>query len=116
MTGEFIFNGCFPSSDLPTPKELDPTLAACALPSSIPSGYVTTNCNTTSRHLTEQECDLTCDTGYKTIGSIAPHATCASDGGEFSFEGCYLEASIATATPATSCAVVRVLALSSFDS
>jgi len=111
ITGEFEFTGCYKSTDLPTPKELDPSLNACKVPISSPTGYNTTNCNTSTEIITEQECLLSCQEGYTTIGIAPPNASCPTDGGEFSFNGCHLKTAVENVTPATSCAVVNTSGL-----
>eukprot|EP00408_Alexandrium_pacificum_P063751 CAMPEP_0171172270 /NCGR_PEP_ID=MMETSP0790-20130122/9636_1 /TAXON_ID=2925 /ORGANISM="Alexandrium catenella, Strain OF101" /LENGTH=581 /DNA_ID=CAMNT_0011637129 /DNA_START=67 /DNA_END=1812 /DNA_ORIENTATION=- len=71
--GTFTLSGCLP---LPT----------CTTPSTIPTGYIATACDTSSAGKNVQQCSMSCDTSNHYEGTASP--VCSSNGGTFSFTGC----------------------------
>ena len=62
-----------------------------------------TACNTSKEQLSSSECSLSCKAGFSQIGKQTPWADCSTDGGSFSFSGCFSPDEINTTNKISSC-------------
>ena len=75
---------------------------SCSAPSTS-ERYDMTACNTTKEQLSSEECQLTCKSGFVQLGAHSPWAKCNTNGGNFTFDGCFKASEISGAQKVSSC-------------
>jgi hypothetical protein len=63
-------------------------IKVCELPA-VTTGYDVSSCDTSSEMLSQDECNITCDSSSSTHSLVPVKATCSSPQGEFTLRGCY---------------------------